>query len=43
MIPASYTKGKREIRIRLEPTGQGGLTNWNESSYQVWSLVEPST
>jgi hypothetical protein len=40
MIPSSYTKGKREIRIRLEPTGQSGQTNWNESSYQVWSLIE---
>ena len=39
LIPAVYTRGKKELRIRIEPCPQGGRTNWNESAYTVWSLA----
>ena len=37
-IPASYTKGRRRIHIRIDPTSDDGKANWNESFYQAFSL-----
>jgi beta-mannosidase len=37
-VPAAYTRGKKEIRVRIEPLSRDGATNWNESFYWVWSL-----
>ena len=41
LIPASYTKGKHQIHLRIEPVITDGKTNWNESSYSVFSLKTP--
>jgi len=37
-IPASYTKNKQQIHMRIEPVGDEGRLNWNESSYRAFSL-----
>jgi hypothetical protein len=38
IIPASYTRGKQQIRVRIEPVTDGGKMNWNESLYWVFSV-----
>ena len=38
-IPASYTKGKRSIRIRVQQSGGGTKPEINEFFYQVYSYV----
>lgn len=37
-VPASYTNGKKAVRIRIEPCPQNNRTNWNESFYWVLSV-----
>jgi len=37
-IPSSYTTGKDELRIRIEPIAQDGKYIWNESFYWVYCL-----
>jgi len=37
-VPAAYTRGKKELRVRIEPIPCNGANNWNESAYWVWSL-----
>jgi len=34
-IPASYTRGKKRIRLRIHPQATNGVAHWNESRYWV--------
>lgn len=38
-IPAAYTSGKRELRIKLEYVQDGETRAWNEFYYWVYSIV----
>ncbi len=37
-IPASYTKGKSSISVRIQPVAVDGETTWNEFAYSVYSI-----
>ena len=38
-IPASYTAGKKNIMLTIQPVDMGGGKTWNEYAYRVYSLL----
>ncbi|MHB1462391.1 MAG: DUF2961 domain-containing protein [Armatimonadota bacterium] len=41
-VPASYTKGKKTLNIKIKPVAVDGVKTWNEFAYWVYSLGKPS-
>lgn len=35
-IPAEYTKGKSELKIKISPSIINGKCSWNESKYTIF-------
>lgn len=41
-IPASYTKGKSSLKLRIEPVAIDGSVTWNEFAYWVYCIGSPA-